>query len=88
MKTAELMMRFRGLLPIQQAVIVGTIVFAIYGLYDFLWLGMRPLAAASESVYSALLFMIVYYFTTTMLMKKSLQAGAQAKGPRKGLRNK
>jgi hypothetical protein len=49
---------------------------------------MRPIAAASESVYSALIFMVVYYFTSTIIMKKSLQAGAQSKGPRKGLRNK
>jgi hypothetical protein len=76
------------MVPFQQAVIVGAIFFVIYWLYGYLFLGMGPLAAASESIYSALIFMVVYYFTSTIIMKKNLQAGAQAKGPRKGLRNK
>jgi hypothetical protein len=74
--------------PFQQAVIVGAIFFVIYWLYDYLYLGMRPIAAATESIYSALIFLVVYYFTSTIIMKKGMQAGAQSKGPRKGLRNK
>ncbi len=88
MDPSDLMMRFRKLLPIQQAIIVGSLVFVTYWLYDYLFLKMGPLAAASESIYSALIFMVVYYFTTVIIMKKSLQAGTQAKGPKKGLRNK
>jgi hypothetical protein len=84
----NLLMGFRKLAPFQQAVLVGALFFVIYWLYEYLFLGMRPIAAASESVYSALIFMVVYYFTSTIIMKKSVQATAQAKGPRKGLRNK
>jgi MFS superfamily sulfate permease-like transporter len=88
MNPAELVIRFRKLLPSQQALIVGSIVFVIYWLYDYLFLKISPMAAASESVFSALVFLVVYYLTTVVIMKKSLQAGTQAKGPRKGLRNK
>ncbi len=88
MDPSELMMRFRRLLPIQQAIIVGSLVFVVYWLYDYLFLKMGPVAAASESIYSALIFLVVYYFTTVIIMKKNLQTGTQAKGPKKGLRNK
>lgn len=84
----NLLMGFRKLAPFQQAVLVGALFFVIYWLYDYLFLNMGPIAAASESVYSALIFMVVYYFTSMIIMKKSVQATAQAKGPRKGLRNK
>ncbi len=88
MNPSELMIRFRRLLPIQQAIIVASIIFVIYWLYDYLFLKMGPVAAASESIYSALIFLVVYYFTTVIIMKKNLQAGTQVKGPKKGLRNK
>lgn len=88
MDLSELMIHFRRLLPFQQALIAGGIIFAIYWLYNYLSLGMGPIAAASESIYSAIIFTAVYYFTTIIIMRKSIQAGAQAKGPRKGLRNK
>ncbi len=83
-----LLIKFRKMVPFQQAVIVGVIFFIIYWLYDILFLGLMPIAAASESIYSAIIFMVVYYFASAIIMRKSIQAGAQAKGPRKGLRNK
>lgn len=85
---SNLLISFRKLAPFQQAVIVGTIFFLIYWLYGILLLGMEPIAAASESIYSALLFLVVYYFTMTVILRKNLQSGAQVKGPKKGLRNK
>ncbi|MDM7913229.1 MAG: hypothetical protein QUS09_09045 [Methanotrichaceae archaeon] len=88
MNITGLLIRFRQMTPFQQAVTVGTIVFILYGLYDYLMLGMKPVEAISTSVYSALIFLIVYYFTSVIIMKKNLQAGAQVKGPKKGLRNK
>lgn len=88
MNLSELMIRFRGLSPFQQALIAGGVIFAIYWLYDYLSLGMGPIAAASESIYSAIIFTAVYYFTTVIIMRKSMQAATQAKGPKKGLRNK
>jgi hypothetical protein len=84
----DLIIRFRNMMPFQQAVIVGAVFFVIYWLYDYLFLGMKPVAAVSESIYSALIFLVVYYFTSTIIMRKSPQKGAQSKGPRKGLRNK
>ena len=88
MDLTELMIRFRQMAPFRQAVIVGAIIFIIYGLYDYLMLSMGPVEAISTSIFSALIFLIVYYFTSTIIMKKNLQAGTQAKGPKKGLRNK
>lgn len=88
MNPSELIIRFRRLLPFQQAVIVGLFVFLVYWLYGYLFLKMGPVAAASESVYSAIIFLVVYYFTTVIIMRKSMQIRTQAKGPRKGLRNK
>jgi hypothetical protein len=84
----DLLIRFRQMTPFQQAVIVGAIVFILYGLYDYLMLGMKPVEAISTSTYSALIFLVVYYFTSVIIYKKNIQAGAQVKGPKKGLRNK
>ncbi|HSD58314.1 MAG TPA: hypothetical protein VLB04_09045 [Methanotrichaceae archaeon] len=84
----DMLIRFRQMTPFQQAVIVGAIIFVIYGLYDYLMLGMGPVEAISTSIYSALIFLVVYYFTSVIIMKKNMQAGTQVKGPKKGLRNK
>lgn len=84
----DMLIRFRQMAPFQQAVIVGAIIFIIYGLYDYFMLGMKPVEAISTSIYSALIFLIVYYFTSVIIMRKNLQAGTQVKGPKKGLRNK
>lgn len=84
----DLLIRFRQMTPFQQAVIVGAIVFILYGLYDYLMLGMKPVEAISTSIYSALIFLVVYYFTSVIIYKKNMQTGAQVKGPKKGLRNK
>jgi MFS superfamily sulfate permease-like transporter len=84
----DALIRFRQMAPFQQAVIVGAIIFIIYGLYDYLMLGMGPMETIGASTYSALIFLVVYYFTSVILMRKSPQAGTQVKGPKKGLRNK
>jgi MFS superfamily sulfate permease-like transporter len=84
----NLLIRFRQMAPFQQAVIVGAIVFIIYGLYDYLMLGMGSVEAISTSIYSALIFLVVYYITSVVIMKRSPQAGTQVRGPKKGLRNK
>jgi hypothetical protein len=51
-------------------------------------LGLKPLEAASESIYSSIMFMVVYYFTSVVILRKAAQAEKQAKGPKKGLRGK
>lgn len=84
----DMLIRFRQMAPFQQAVIVGAIIFVIYGLYDYLMLGMGPVETISTSIYSALIFLVVYYFTSVIIMRKIPQAGTQVKGPKKGLRNK
>jgi hypothetical protein len=82
------LIRFRQLLPLQQTVVAGLILFMVYELYASLVAGLKPLEAARESVYNAIIFMVVYYFATVVIMKKNMQAKMQVKGPKKGLRGK
>jgi cellulose synthase/poly-beta-1,6-N-acetylglucosamine synthase-like glycosyltransferase len=88
MNPSEMLIRFRQLLPFQQAAIAGLIFFLIYILYSYFVLGQKPPEAARESVYSAIIFIVVYYFSSVIIMRKAIQAEKQAKGPRKGLRGK
>lgn len=88
MNLNETLIRFRQLLPFQQAVIVGLIFLLIYTLYGYFLLGLQPLEAAKESMFSVIMFMIVYYFTSVIIMRKTVLAEKQAKGPKKGLRGK
>jgi hypothetical protein len=88
MSPSEMLVRFRQLMPFQQAVIVGLIFLLIYTIYGYFLLGLKPLEAASESMYSSIMFMVVYYFTSVVILRKGAQAEKQAKGPRKGLRGK
>jgi hypothetical protein len=88
MNPFEMLVRFRRLMPFQQAAIVGLIFLLIYTSYGYFLLGLKPLEAASESIYSSIMFMVVYYFTSVIIMRKAAQAEKQAKGPKKGLRGK
>jgi hypothetical protein len=88
MNLNEMLIRFRQLLPFQQAVVVGLIFLLIYTLYGYFFLGQEPIEAAKESIYSVIMFVIVYYFTSVIIMRKAVQAEKQAKGPKKGLRGK
>ena len=88
MNPSDLLIRFRQLLPIQQTVVAGLILFIVYELYASLVSGLKPLEAARESMYNTIIFMVVYYFATVVIMKKNMQAGTQVKGPKKGLRGK
>lgn len=84
----DLLIRFRQLVPFQQAVVVGMLLFVIYAVYNYLFLKLSPVESVSASIYSAILFMVVFYFTTTIIRRKSAEAMKQSKGPKKGLRNK
>jgi hypothetical protein len=88
MNPNEMLIRFRQLLPFQQAVIAGVILFVIYELYASLVAGLKPLEAARESMYNTIIFVVVYYFATVVIMRKRIQSGMQSKGPKKGLRGK
>jgi hypothetical protein len=88
MNPSDLLIRFRQMLPFQQTVVAGLILFVIYELYASLVAGLKPLEAARESMYNAIIFMVVYYFATIVIMRKNMQAGTQVKGPKKGLRGK
>ena len=88
MNYESLLISFRRQTPFQQAAIVAAIVFVLYWLYNFLLMGMKPIAAASESTYTAIVFLVVYYLTSVFIMRKNCQMEAQTKGPKKGLRNK
>jgi hypothetical protein len=88
MNPSELLIRFRQLMPFQQTAIVGLIYILIYTLYGYFLLGLKPIDAASESIYPAIMFMVVYYFVSVIIMRKAAQAEKQSKGPRKGLRGK
>ncbi len=85
---AGIIIRFRQLMPIKQAAIAGVIFFAIYAIYNYFFAHLSPVEAVSMAMYSAIIFMVVYYFTTVIVTRKSIQAASQAKGPKKGLRNK
>jgi hypothetical protein len=88
MNPSDLLIRFRQLLPIQQTVVAGLILFIVYELYASLVSGLKPLEATRDSMYNTIIFMVVYYFATVVIMKKNMQAGTQVKGPKKGLRGK
>lgn len=88
MNPSDLLIRFRQMLPFQQTVVAGLILFVVYELYASLIAGLKPLDAARESIYNTIIFMVVFYFATVVIMKKNMQAGSQVKGPKKGLRGK
>jgi hypothetical protein len=88
MDFSNLLIRFRMLVPIQQASIVGLIFLVINFLYYFLFVGSGFVESFTASIYSSLIFIAIYYITTVLVMKKSKQIAAQSKGPKKGLRNK
>jgi hypothetical protein len=84
----DLLIRFRQLVPFHQAVAIGLLLFVIYAAYNFLFLKQSLVESVSSSIYSSILFMVVFYFTTVIIMRKNTEAIKQAKGPKKGLRNK
>jgi hypothetical protein len=84
----DIIIRFRQLKPMQQAAIVGVIFFVINTLYYIFLMKLGPVESSSMAIYSSIIFMVVYYFTSVIVMKKSVQAANQSKGPKKGLRNK
>lgn len=88
MNPSDLLIRFRQMLPFQQTVVAGLLLFVIYELYASFVAGLKPLEAARESMYNTIIFMVVYYFATIVIMRKNMQAGTQVKGPKKGLRGK
>lgn len=88
MNPSELLIRFRRLLPFQQTVVAGLILFVIYELYASFVVGLKPLEATRESMYNTIIFMVVYYFATIVIIRKSMQTSTQVKGPKKGLRGK
>lgn len=88
MNPSDLLIRFRQMLPFQQTVVAGSILFVVYELYASLVAGLKPLEAARESMYNTIIFMVVFYFATVVIMRKNMQAGSQVKGPKKGLRGK
>lgn len=85
---ADLLIRFRQLKPIQQAVIAGLVVFVVYVPYSYFLLHLNLVESVSMSIYSSILFTVVFYFTTVIIMRKNKQLMNQATGPKKGLRNK
>lgn len=84
----HLLIRFRKLAPFHQAVIVGLAFLAIYVPYSYFLLRLNLAEAVSMSIYSSIIFMFVYYFTSVIILKRSMQALKQSKGPKKGLRGK
>ncbi len=86
MNLDDVMIRFRQLVPFQQAVAVGLLLFVIYAAYNYLFLKLNLAESVSTSIYSAILFMVVFYFTTVIIMKKNAEAMKQSGGPKKGLR--
>ncbi len=85
---ADLLIRFRRLMPMKQASIVGLIFFVIYSIYNYFFVHLSLVESVSMATYSAIIFMVVYYFTSVVIMRKTIQMERQSKGPRKGLRNK
>ncbi len=59
MNPSDLLIRFRQMLPFQQTVVAGLILFVIYELYASLVAGLKPLEAARESMYNTIIFMVV-----------------------------
>ncbi len=88
MNLHDAMLRFRQLVPFQQAVVVGMLLFVIYAAYNYFFLKLNLVESVSTSIYSAILFMVVFYFTTVIILRKNDEAMKQSKGPKKGLRNK
>ena len=86
MNPSDLLIRFRQMLPFQQTVVAGLILFVVYELYASLVAGLKPLEAARESMYNTIIFMVVFYFATVVIMRKNMQAGSQVKGPKKGFK--
>ncbi|OPY52010.1 MAG: hypothetical protein A4E48_01300 [Methanosaeta sp. PtaU1.Bin060] len=84
----DLLIRFRQLVPFQQAVVVGLLIFVIYSAYDYIFLKHSLVESVSSSIYSSILFMVVFYFTTVLILRKSTDIIKQSKGPKKGQRNK
>jgi uncharacterized membrane protein (DUF2068 family) len=73
-------------MPMQQAAIVGLIFFVIYMPYSYFLLRLGPAESFRMSAFSTIIFIVVYYFTSVIFVKKSVQAAAQSRGPKKGLR--
>ncbi|VVB72388.1 Uncharacterised protein [uncultured archaeon] len=85
----DILIRFRQLMPMQQAAIVGVIFLVVYLPYSYFLLHMTPAESFRMSVFSTIIFVVVYYFTSVIFVKKGVQASqARSRGPRKGLRNK
>lgn len=84
MNPSDLMIRFRQLVPIQQAAVVGALFLLINGIYYYFATGMKIVATMEASLYSAILFMCVYYFTTVIITRKNTaeEARSKAKGPK------
>ncbi len=82
--SAELLTRFRQLVPFQQAVVVGILFLLINGLYYYFVTGLKIVETIESSLYSAILFMCVYYLTSVVITKKitAEAARSKAKGPK------
>ncbi len=85
---ANLLIRFRQFMPIQQAAIAGLIILVVYIPYSHFLLHLNLVESVTMSIYSAILFSVVFYFTSVYIMRKNKQLVNQSIGPKKGLRNK
>jgi uncharacterized membrane protein len=85
---ADLLIRFRQLMPIQQAVIAGLAVLVVYVPYSYFLLNLSLMESIKMSIYSTIIFVVVFYFTAVIIMRKNKQLINQSMGPKKGLRNK
>jgi hypothetical protein len=84
----DLLIRFRQLMPIQQAVIAGLAVLVVYVPYSYFLLNLSLMDSIKMSIYSTIIFVVVFYFTAVIIMRKNKQLINQSMGPKKGLRNK
>ena len=82
---ADLMIRFRQFMPIQQAVIAGLVVLIVYIPYSYFLLHLSLIESVSMSIYSAILFMVVFYFTAVIVMRKNKQLINQSHGSQEGI---
>ncbi len=84
MEPGDLIIRFRQLVPFEQAVMVGVLFLIVYGSYSYFIAGQEIMKAFETSLYSAILFMCVYYFTTIIMVRKSAvdATRSKAKGPK------
>lgn len=85
---ADLLIRFRQLMPMQQAAVAGLLFLVVYVPYSYFLLRLNLAESIIMAVISAILFMVVYYFTSSIIMRKNKQLANQSLGPKKGLRNK